>query len=158
VARRIVTLDNAVRNSIRSGVTYVVAAGSSASDARNFSPARAVEAITTSATNINDCTHPPSNYGPAIALVAPGVNMTGPWAASDTATMTLTRTCSRHRMSSSAPGLPRRPPDRHPGPDGVGIDRPIHKGRDLQRTAGHAQPVALHAAFLRSRALGVDDD
>ncbi|MET0237327.1 MAG: S8 family peptidase [Kibdelosporangium sp.] len=85
-------LDNAVRNSIASGVTYGVAAGSSASDARNFSPARVLEALTTAATNINDCTHPSSNYGPAIDLYAPGVNIIGPWAASDTATMTLTGT------------------------------------------------------------------
>ena len=40
-------LDAAVRGSIASGVTYGVPAGSSASDAANFSPARVVEAITT---------------------------------------------------------------------------------------------------------------
>jgi subtilisin family serine protease len=85
-------LDTAVRNSIASGVTYGVAAGSSASDARNYSPARVAEALTTAATNINDCTHPSSNYGPAIDMYAPGVNIIGPWATTDTATMTLTGT------------------------------------------------------------------
>ncbi|MBP2329842.1 subtilisin family serine protease [Kibdelosporangium banguiense] len=85
-------LDAAVRNSIASGVTYGVAAGSSASDARNFSPARVAEALTTAATNINDCAHSASNYGPAIDMYAPGVNISGPWATSDTATTTLSGT------------------------------------------------------------------
>ncbi|RSM86677.1 S8 family peptidase [Kibdelosporangium aridum] len=85
-------LDDAVRRSIASGVTYGVAAGSSASDAGNFSPARVKEAITTAATNINDCVHTASNYGPLIDLHAPGVNITGIWNSSDTATTTLTGT------------------------------------------------------------------
>lgn len=85
-------LDDAVRRSIASGVTYGVAAGSSASDAGNFSPARVKEAITTAATNINDCVHTASNYGPLIDLHAPGVNITGIWNSSDTATNTLTGT------------------------------------------------------------------
>jgi hypothetical protein len=85
-------LDDAVRRSIASGVTYVVAAGSSAGNASNFSPARVQEAITTSATGPNDCVHAPSNFGPAIDLYAPGVNISGPWASSDTATMTASGT------------------------------------------------------------------
>ncbi|MEV4312077.1 S8 family peptidase [Actinocrispum sp. NPDC049592] len=85
-------LDAAVRRSIASGVTYVVAAGSSAGDASNFSPARVTEAITTSATGPNDCVHPPSNFGPVIDIYAPGVNITGPWGTSDTATLTASGT------------------------------------------------------------------
>jgi subtilisin family serine protease len=85
-------LDDAVRRSIASGVTYGVAAGSSASDAANFSPARVQEALTTAATNINDCVHSSSNYGPLIDLYAPGVNIAGPWATSDTATITISGT------------------------------------------------------------------
>ncbi|MCE7002798.1 S8 family peptidase [Kibdelosporangium philippinense] len=85
-------LDDAVRRSIASGVTYGVAAGSSGSDAGNFSPARVKEAITTAATNANDCVHSASNYGPLIDLHAPGVNITGIWNSSDTATNTLTGT------------------------------------------------------------------
>ncbi|CAM3917664.1 S8 family peptidase [Kibdelosporangium persicum] len=85
-------LDDAVRRSIASGVTYGVAAGSSAVDASNFSPARVKEAITTAATNANDCVHPSSNYGPLVDLHAPGVTITGIWNASDTATRTLSGT------------------------------------------------------------------
>lgn len=85
-------LDDAVRRSIASGVTYGVAAGSSGSNADNFSPARVREAITTAASNVNDCVHAPSNSGPAIDLYAPGVSITGPWITSDTATATLSGT------------------------------------------------------------------
>nr|WP_052479150.1 S8 family peptidase [Kibdelosporangium sp. MJ126-NF4]CEL22573.1 Alkaline serine exoprotease A precursor [Kibdelosporangium sp. MJ126-NF4]CTQ89429.1 Alkaline serine exoprotease A precursor (EC 3.4.21.-) [Kibdelosporangium sp. MJ126-NF4] len=85
-------LDDAVRRSIASGVTYGVAAGSSASDASNFSPARVKEAITTAATNANDCVHSASNFGPLVDLHAPGVTINGIWNSSDTATQTLSGT------------------------------------------------------------------
>jgi subtilisin family serine protease len=85
-------LDDAVRAAIAAGVTFVVASGSSASDAGNFSPARVREAITTSATRIDDCVFPPSNFGPLIDLYAPGANITSDWFTSDTATITLSGT------------------------------------------------------------------
>ena len=85
-------LDDAVRASIAAGVTYVVPSGSSASDAGGFSPARVREAITTSATRIDDCVFPPSNFGPLVDLYAPGANITGIWISSDTATNTLSGT------------------------------------------------------------------
>jgi subtilisin family serine protease len=98
-------LDDAVRRSIASGVTYAVAAGSSGSDAGNFSPARVQEAITTAATGPNDCAHSSSNYGPVIDLYAPGVNIHGPWATSDTATATLSGTSISTPHAAGAAGL-----------------------------------------------------
>jgi len=85
-------LDDAVRSAIAAGITFVVPAGSSASDAGNFSPARVREAITTAATRIDDCVFPPSNFGPLIDLYAPGATITSIWATSDTATATLSGT------------------------------------------------------------------
>jgi subtilisin family serine protease len=85
-------LDDAVRAAIAAGITFVVPSGSSASDAGNFSPARVREAITTSATRIDDCVFPPSNFGPLIDLYAPGANITSIWSTSDTATITISGT------------------------------------------------------------------
>lgn len=104
-------LDDAVRAAIASGVTFVVPAGSSASDAGNFSPARVREAITTAATRIDDCVHPASNFGPLIDLYAPGVQVTSTWATSDTATITISGTSfsSPHVVGGAALLLAQRP-------------------------------------------------
>ncbi len=82
-------LDTAVRNSIASGVSYTVAAGGSATDAGNFSPARVVEALTIGASGPGDCLSSSTNRGAVIDMFAPGVGINGPWATGDTATATL---------------------------------------------------------------------
>ena len=73
----------AVRNSIRAGVTYVVAAGNWNSDAAAYSPAGVAEAITVGATNQNDSRAEFSNYGPALDLFAPGVGIPSAWIGND---------------------------------------------------------------------------
>ena len=75
--------DAAVRNSIRSGVTYVVAAGNGNSDAAGYSPAGVAEAITVGATNQSDSRAEFSNYGPVIDLFAPGVSIPSAWIGND---------------------------------------------------------------------------
>lgn len=97
-----VALDNAVKASIASGVTYTVVAGGSYSDARNFSPARVAEAITVGGTDREDCVASFSNYGPALDIYAPGVQITGPWIGSDTATMTLSGSASAPHVAGGA--------------------------------------------------------
>jgi subtilisin family serine protease len=82
-------LDTAVRNSIASGVSYTVAAGGSATDAGNVSPARVVEALTIGASDINDCLSSSTNRGSVVDMFAPGVNINGVWNTTDTATATL---------------------------------------------------------------------
>lgn len=69
----------AVRNSIRAGVTYVVAAGNANSDAAGYSPAALVEAITVGATDRNDNRAEFSNYGASLDLFAPGVSIPSAW-------------------------------------------------------------------------------
>lgn len=89
----------AVRNSIRSGVTYVVAAGNLNSDASHYSPAAVAEAITVGATSQNDSRAEFSNYGPALDLFAPGVNIPSAWIGSNNqmiATATGTSMASPH--------------------------------------------------------------
>ncbi len=75
--------DAAVRNSIRAGVTYVVAAGNGNSDAAAYSPAGVSEAITVGATNQLDSRAEFSNYGPVIDLFAPGVSIASAWIGND---------------------------------------------------------------------------
>jgi subtilisin family serine protease len=86
------TIDNAVRNSISSGVTYAIAAGNSNANAANFSPARVTEAITVGATGSNDARASFSNFGSVVDIFAPGVNITSDWRTSNSATNTISGT------------------------------------------------------------------
>jgi subtilisin family serine protease len=86
------TLENAVRNSISSGVTYAIASGNSSANACNFTPARTPEAITVNATDRTDARSSFSNYGSCTDIFAPGRDITSAWNTSDTATNTISGT------------------------------------------------------------------
>lgn len=81
------TLDQAVRNSRNTGVTYVVGAGNDNRDASIFSPARIPEVLTVGATGndtpganpVSDQKAGFSNWGPVVDLFAPGVNIPSAW-------------------------------------------------------------------------------
>jgi subtilisin family serine protease len=90
-------LDAAVAGSIASGISYAIAAGNGnllgiPQDACTTSPARVPEAMTVSATNMDDKKPFWANYGDCVDWFAPGVNVTSAWKTSDTATMTLSGT------------------------------------------------------------------
>ncbi|HBA87794.1 MAG TPA: serine protease [Geobacter sp.] len=85
-------LDNAVKTSIGSGVTYAVAAGNDRQDACRTSPARVPAAITVGATTLTDARASYSNYGACLDLFAPGSSVTSAWNSSDTATNTISGT------------------------------------------------------------------
>lgn len=85
-------LDNAVNNSINSGVTYVVAAGNSNANACNSSPARVPAAITVGSTTNTDARSSFSNYGSCLDIFAPGSSITSAWHTSNTATNTISGT------------------------------------------------------------------
>jgi subtilisin family serine protease len=82
-------LDQAVQNSINSGVTYVVSAGNSNANACNYSPARVSGAITVGATTSSDARASYSNYGSCLDLFAPGSGVVSAYNGSDTQTHTL---------------------------------------------------------------------
>ncbi len=86
------TMENAVRNSISSGVTYAIASGNSSADACNFTPARTPEAITVNASTSTDVRASFSNYGTCTDIFAPGQDITSAWNSSDTATNTISGT------------------------------------------------------------------
>jgi subtilisin family serine protease len=91
------TLDNAVKNAVARGITFVVAAGNGnwlgiAANACNYSPARVPEAITVGATTSTDAKASYSNYGTCVDIFAPGSSITSSWYTNDTATNTISGT------------------------------------------------------------------
>lgn len=90
-------LDQAVANSISSGVSYAVAAGNGnrggkEQDACNYSPARVATAMTIGATDKTDRKTSWSNYGNCVDWFAPGYQITSAWYTSNTATNTISGT------------------------------------------------------------------
>ncbi|MFF0060932.1 S8 family peptidase [Streptomyces sp. NPDC005279] len=103
-------LDNAVKKSIGSGVSYAIAAGNGnflglPANACNYSPARVPEAITVGATDNTDRRASFSNYGTCLDLFAPGVNITSSWKDSDTATNTISGTSMATPHTAGAAAL-----------------------------------------------------
>jgi subtilisin family serine protease len=93
------SINDAVAESIASGVTYVVAAGNDNKDACTSSPASVATAITVASTNTNDVRSNFSNFGTCVDLFAPGgdttaggIGITSDWNANDTATKTISGT------------------------------------------------------------------
>lgn len=86
------TLDAAVSKLINSGATVVVAAGNSAANACNSSPARVSGAITVAASNRQDQFANFSNFGSCVDIIAPGVDITSTWIGSTTATNRISGT------------------------------------------------------------------
>jgi subtilisin family serine protease len=85
-------MDNAVRNSIASGIVYSIASGNSNANACGTSPARVAEALTVNASTNADSRASFSNFGTCTDLFAPGQDITSAWHTSDTATNTISGT------------------------------------------------------------------
>ncbi|KAL5348785.1 Subtilisin-like protease 2 [Pseudogymnoascus australis] len=85
-------LNSAVASTVGAGVTVVVAAGNDDADAANYSPASAPDAITVGATDKNDARAAFSNWGPALDVFAPGVNILSAWIGSASATNIISGT------------------------------------------------------------------
>jgi len=81
-------IDAAVEN----GVTVVVAAGNSNSDACNFSPAFAANAITVGSTTSTDARSSFSNYGTCVEIWAPGSSVVSASNSDDSSTRSLSGT------------------------------------------------------------------
>ncbi len=86
------SVNDAITNSINSGVVYAVAAANFSDDACLYSPASTPLAITVGATTIADARASFSNYGTCLDVFAPGENITSDWNTSDTAINTISGT------------------------------------------------------------------
>lgn len=86
------SMDSAVDRLSALGVPVVVAAGNSNLDACQFSPARAVSAITVGATLSTDFRATYSNFGSCVDLFAPGSAITAAWPTSPTDLRTISGT------------------------------------------------------------------
>ncbi|MDT8322271.1 MAG: S8 family serine peptidase [Xanthomonadales bacterium] len=85
-------LDDAVKASIAAGVVYVVAAGNSADDACQYSPARVEEVITVGATDRDDLLAPFSSRGDCVDVYAPGTGITSTFNRDDFDTLAMSGT------------------------------------------------------------------
>ncbi|BAJ02102.1 S8 family peptidase [Shewanella violacea] len=84
--------DDAVNAAVAAGITFVVAAGNDNSNACNYSPARAVDAITVGSTTSSDGRSSFSNYGSCLDIYAPGSDIKSAWYNSNSATKTISGT------------------------------------------------------------------
>jgi aqualysin 1 len=87
-----VTIDTSVKNAVADGIVMCVAAGNSAADASNYSPARVAEAITVGASTSADGFASYSNYGSIVDILAPGSSVTSDYYLSNTSTATMSGT------------------------------------------------------------------
>jgi subtilisin family serine protease len=78
-------LNAAVQRSIAAGISYVVAAGNSASDACAYSPASTSAALTVGASDAGDLMASYSNFGGCVDIFAPGSSIVSAWNATDDA-------------------------------------------------------------------------
>jgi subtilisin family serine protease len=90
------SVNNATANLANSGVTIAVAAGNSAANACNFSPASTPQAVTAAASDINDRSASFTNFGSCVDLYAPGVSITSDWLNGGTNTISGTSMASPH--------------------------------------------------------------
>lgn len=72
-------LDNAVKNAISRGISFVVAAGNSNADACSGSPNKVPEALTIASSTSSDARSSFSSWGSCIDLFAPGSSITSTW-------------------------------------------------------------------------------
>jgi subtilisin family serine protease len=103
------SLNTATANLANSGVFVAVAAGNSAANACNSSPASTSAAYTAAASDRSDRRASFSNYGSCVDGYAPGVSVTSDWYTGGTATLSGTSMASPHVAGAAAVYLEANP-------------------------------------------------
>lgn len=105
------SVNDAVNSAVAAGVTVAVAAGNDNSNACNYSPASAEDAITVGATDKTDSRASYSNYGNCLDIFGPGSQITSAWIGSPSATNTISGTsmASPHVCGTAAKILSQNP-------------------------------------------------
>jgi serine protease len=89
-------LDNSVNNAINAGISFVVAAGNSNSNACSGSPNKVPAALTIASSTSSDSRSSFSSWGSCIDLFAPGSSITSTWNNGGTNTISGTSMASPH--------------------------------------------------------------
>ncbi|KND91783.1 Cuticle-degrading protease [Tolypocladium ophioglossoides CBS 100239] len=89
-------VNQAAANIVSAGLFLAVAAGNSAQDASNFSPASEPTACTVGATVRDDSLASYSNFGSLVRVLAPGTAITSTWPGGSTNTISGTSMASPH--------------------------------------------------------------
>jgi subtilisin family serine protease len=142
--------DQAVSNSIATGVTYVVAAGNSGANACNYSPSSTYMALTVAATDRSDALASFSNTGVCVDIEAPGVNITSDWIGSSSATNSISGTsmASPHVAGAAALYLSKNP-GASPYQVGLALTGSATPGVVTSLPAGTSN-LLLYTGFLNS--------
>lgn len=86
------SLNNAVEAAINAGITFVVAAGNSNANTKDFSPASVESAIVVGAVDSMGARAYFSNCGERVSIMAPGVNILSAWIGKPTDYATISGT------------------------------------------------------------------
>jgi subtilisin family serine protease len=95
-------INEAVADSIESGVTYAIASGNSNANACSFSPALVPTAITVNASTNTDARASFSNFGNCTDIFAPGQNITSAWLNGGSNTISGTSMAAPHVAGGAA--------------------------------------------------------
>ncbi len=147
------TLNEAVKRAHEAGITVVVAAGNSNTNACYSSPASAPEAITVGATTATDTRSSFSNIGTCVDIFAPGSSIKSAWHSGDTAYNTISGTsmASPHVAGVAALYLQTTPAA---SPDDVAAELTSHASPNKISDPGTGSPnLLLYMGYLTGSGL-----